>query len=598
VAFFHGGDIIEEKDASAPQSSDAGSKSFKVPATSWMVHEITTGFNPVIGDAEGRYDEIPSELRLTTEELERIQAALWALYYIAFDPFVPEEELIGAGDAENNPTFSVTYKVTGQSGATLTLYGENPKFISRTIQQINPEWIPGGEEPRRITGARVFALPIGSQVKFLSPSVLAEKQAPMVLAIDYPASDAAQVEFDITVSSEQLANAMVSEDEDIEPDAFFCKILFELVTESAWGNFQGFPEATWSRRTMTFSTGTIAEVKTLKGFTSNDVAVLPHDLLTNAIIVQVKRTSGVDVLTNVPVTVTKTGASTYESTIDLTGFAAGDLEEISVTYWCRDTDAGAPIKTRCPKTCANDQADPATGGRRCMAPNCSGFDDYEVGDCFQPSADGFALGHLMGEMYQQENLGLAITDPRGTWLSDLWVRTNYFLEQIFALANPRAFRYKKNSSIHGPSVQSLVGSYTTLVPIVASTYQFEHQFGAFGKRVTDSELGHLLVTGGFWRGPYELDGPVLEWYDEADVAGSLEAGCLADEVGLTDFGSSVDAYGATQADRLRMMPGRNNGGYSVADGSRSASDLHRALVRLTSADATVAAVNMNSEVEP
>jgi hypothetical protein len=339
-------------------------------------------------------------------------------------------------------------------------------------------------------------------------------------------------------------------------------------------------------------------VKTLQGFTSNNVPVLPHDLLPSSVTVRVNRTSGVDILSNVPVVVTKTGASTYESTIDLTALDAVDLEAITVSYWCRDTEVGNDRKVRTPTTCANDQTDPATGGRRCMNPNCDGFADYAAGDCFQPSADGFVLGHLMGSMYQQENLGLAITDPRGTWLSDWWVRTNYFLEQIFALANPRAFRYKKTSSIHGPSVMSLVGSYTTLVPIVASTYQFEHQFGAWGKRVTDSTAGHLHVTGGFWRGPYELDGPVLEWYDEDDVAGSLEAGCLADDVGLANFGSSVDAYGATQADRLRMMPGRNNGGYSVADGSRSASDLHRALVRLTSADATVANANMAAEVEP
>lgn len=606
--------IIEEKDAASPQSTDEGSKSFRVPTTSWTVtkalltkcqgcpqesaHSITTEFRAQVGDNEQRYDEIPTAVRLRTEEMDRLQAALWIPYFIAFDPFIPEDELIGAGDAENNPTFGVTYEIVSVTGSKVRLLGPNPKKLQAGILSLNPEWIPGGEEPRKINTTRYFALPIGSQTKFLRPSVLAEKQEPMVLGIDYPASDDDEVEFDIEVSSDQLSNWDTPEDEDLEPPAYFCRILFELVTESNWGNFQEFAEVTWSRRSMTFSTGTIAEVKTLKDFGGGDNAVLPHDMLTNAVIVQVVRTSGTTVSTSTPVTVTKTGVGAYQSTIDLTGFAAGDLEEISVTYWVRDTDAGVDGKTRTPKTCANDQHDPAVGARRCMNPNCSGFDDYEAGDCFQPGADGFVLGHLMGSMYQEENLALRISDPRGDWLGDWWTRTNYFLEQLIAMANPRAFRYKKDSTRHGPSIESLTGAYTNLVPIVKSTYQFEHQVGAFGKRVTDATLGHLHVTGGFWRGPYELDGPVLEWYDAADVAGSLEAGCLAAAVGLTDFGNHVDAFGATQADMLRMMPGRNNGGFSVADGSRSPHDLHRVNILMDNADATVAEANMNTEVDP
>lgn len=608
MANFFNESIIEEK-ANAVQSTVDGSRSFTSPATGPTVqkylhpkcagcslasaHSITVATYYNIPDNKHLYEDFPSNVRFVPSELNRLQSALWYLWFYPFG-FYSEQELISlsSSGAPNNPTESVQYRVEGVSGSTVTLFGPNPKKISKTILKPNPDYVPG-DGPRYIAETVYFALPIGSQLQFLFPSALENKCRPMITEIDYPVSDADEVEFEVTTTHSDLGNYNTTQDPDIEQDEFDCRVLFELQGESKWFNFQSFSTQVFSRRTITLTEW--EEFVALPNFSaSTNVKVLTPGMIPDAISVEITRTDNPSIaISDYQAVDTLFASGVPTSYVILTPYDFSDLDEITISYWVRDTDAGAPLKLHHQSTCSNDQYDPTTGARRCMSPNCDGFDEYTSGGCWQPSASGFCLGNK-AQGFRINNLNLDIADLDSSWFSDWWVRQNYFIKRT----SPYTFTLLKNKATDGPSIANLCGSYSPQAPFVGSELEYEDRTGAYGMRVVQGGT-HFFLPAWQVQAPYEYvdeeDDTVLVWFDHTD--GPIP-GSLPDAIGESTF-ATPDIWGDEKPEILKLLPPRNIGGVSVAKhGAKEPHTMHATDLIMANADATIVDIDMDDVSQP
>lgn len=607
--------VIETK-LDAARVNEDGARCFTWPSTTYSkanminprcagcthaaTHNATVAIAGEIPDDETRYEGVSTTNLVTSEDVDRLQAALWALHYIPRG-YIPPEELIGfGGDGLNNPTEQVRYRVVSVTGSTVRLHGPNPKKIAIGIRSVNPEWLPDSEEARVETATRYIALPLGAELQFLRPSSLAEKVRPMVIGIDYPASDDAEVDFDIEVWSDDLSNWDTPEDEDQDPENFECRILFEVASQAAWVNAQPFPDVVFSKRMQTFAT---AAVHNLKDFTNGDCRIVMPGMMPGAVSVVVHRTGGDEeheIFTEVETV--PTGSSAWATQIDLTAYDYMDLVDIDVHFWVQGYDAGAPLKVRFQGTCSNDQYDPAAGGRRCMNPNCSGFANFESGACWQPSADGFCLGSAVDGFMVEGRLNLAIGDFDSRWLDRIWAGMDYQIQQIAPQANPRALRLRRSAEHGGPSICDLAGSYTNLAPVLIGPWRFPYWGPSYGRRVTDDDLGHIFVAGALWSELWVEGDSTINAFNQAS-ADSWTMGSVPLVVSvvesLSNFSDSTDPLGTAVPTRLRYVPTRLIAGYSVVDNELPpVARGHVTTERYTNADAIIPRDDMTVSGEP
>lgn len=633
MAFFTN-PVLGTSKVDATQQSTSGRKMHTIPATSPTLtnssaiipscsgcsqeatHDVCRAIRYSVPWDESRYERVTQSGRPDRAEFNRLQSALFILGHIG-NGLIGDEILFNAGAANNGSQF-VEYEIVSTSGSTITLKGPNPKRIPIGISRLNPNW-PLDDDPINGTPARIqtdtvyIALPVGAEVQFLSPSVLAGKLRPWIESITVPASTAMDdVTFTVTLSA-SATEAQTPYDNGVVDDdhVYKCRVRFEAALPATWANVQSPRERAWHKVTQVISSATNAE---LLNKDAGSTRILWPDMSSSVIlfeaVVYFNDSSELvldpfeEVGGNPRLVTVQSGGSweTHFNVSDLTfGANPTDVDEVQVTYWHEATDGTAPFLHHTSQ-CANSQREISGSyvhddGHRCMNVNASGFGNYQR-ECWQPGGcDGFTLGDETNYYGSVAILPVSnYGDPR--WWSGFWHRESWFIEQVVG-GNSRDF-FLGRPSMCGPSVQSLVGSWVNQVP-VGKFSRREPWFGpAWGKRVTWDDAGdefHMLVHGAFYEEGYVTDTDNF-W----DASTTPDAGAIAAVV--TGWDTKVDSTGSSMRAALRRLPYRYTGRVNLYTYEHENASLGRTNIRqtnseafVTNADLSVVDESLNSQIQ-
>ena len=183
------------------------------------------------------WDTIPATKRVDYLTYRSVFQALWQLDYIFNGHIIGI--IYNAGEGGDNATQEFGYEVTAVSGTTVTLKGPNPKRLQLGSSAPNPEYGTGEGGALAIT-EQFFALRPGAMLRFLQPSVLADKLSPYIVSISPPASNAAaNVTFTVVVSA-NVSNARQPYDEAYPPadGKYYASVAFTQFHDASWPNVQ------------------------------------------------------------------------------------------------------------------------------------------------------------------------------------------------------------------------------------------------------------------------------------------------------------------------------------------------------------------------
>lgn len=615
--------VLATAKVDAAQEATSGRKAFTIPATSPTLtnssariaqcsgcsqeaaHDVCRriAFEPPWN--ESRYARVTQSGRPDRVEFNRLQSALFILGHVG-NGLIGDEVLFNAGAANNASQF-VEYEIVSATGTTLRLKGRNPKKVPIGVSRINPNW-PIGDDPITNDPARIqtdtvnICLPVGAEVQFLAPSVLAGKLRPWVVSIDVPSSTSADgVEFDVTLSA-AASNARTPYDDGVADDGqvYRCRVRFELAQPATWANVQAPKERAWHRRSQAITSASNAA---LKDESAGDTRILWPDMGQGVSLFQAKVTLNdsteylLDPFEEVggnPRLVTVQSGGSWVTTFNVSDLTFGanpeDVDDVVVTYWCEATDDTAPFIHHTSQ-CANSQREISGSyahddGHRCMAVDSSGFANYQR-ECWQPGGcDRFALGDEVStygpQPYPVSNYG------RASWWSGFWHRESWYIEQVTG-GDSRNFTLGRPAGDRGPSIASLCGSWVNQVPDGKFTRRIPWFGPVWGKRVTWEDSGdqfQQLVHGAFYEEGYQTDTDQF-W----DAATTPAAGAIADEV--TGWDSKDDATGDPKRATVRRLPWRYTGRTNLYTFVHGSDSLGRTNIRQTDSEAFIAAADLS-----
>lgn len=533
---------------------------------------------------ETRQERVPATNWFTAAEGMKLQGALWFLHAITHGT-VGREILFNFGTAGNNGSHAVRYKITSASGTTLNLQGPNPKRIAVANSRINPDW-PLTDEGRLISETFYQSLPVGALVEFDWPSVYHQNNRPVVMEINPPASDDADdVTFSIEVSND-VSNADHHHDEffDTASQEYYCTIRWEALVNGAWLNFQAPFETQFAQQSATFNTSASHR---LKDGDNGDTRVLMESFHNNAFTATLTlQAGGTETQTsqwvNDRITQNQTGANSFTTDLDLTDLDfASTYSQIEVTYYA-EAVSGDTDRFFFQASCSNAQQDfggayVEKDGRHCVAPDSSGFDDFEA-QCWQPTAcDGFSIRRLDNSIVGTE--AFPVDDPNDArFWSGLFVRANWTVSQFLASIN--AF-FLEMPSGGGASHQGLLGGFRDEVPVGLFTTRyplFSAQWGQLLQWTDGDGDEHLhLKHGAFIERAYDFSassGPD-NLYNAASALSSSNPAQGAFPAEVSGFGQSDDPDGNSFDERVENFARGGHGSCGVYSYAHNAGVIDR-----------------------
>jgi hypothetical protein len=621
VAFFTD-PILSTSKVDAAQAATSGRKMHTIPATSPALSNSSDIIPPCVGCAqegahdvcraiaydvpwnEHRYERVTQSGRPDRAEFNRLQSALFILGHIG-NGVIGDEILFNAGAANNGSQF-VEYEIVSASGTTQVWRGPNPKRIGIGVSRINPNW-PFDDDP--ITGdpARIqtdtihIALPVGSEVEFLAPSVLRGKVRPWIKSISVPGSSALNdVTFSVTLSSSATNADVPYDDGVVDADHVYrCRVRFELAQPATWANVQSPRERAWTKRTQVL---TSAANTALTNGTGNTRILWPDmgvnvQLFTAKVVLNDATEYILNPFETVggnPRLVTTQSGGGWTTTFNVSDLTFGanpeDVDEVQVTFFHQAVD-GTGLFVHHTSQCANSQREISgsyvhDSGHRCMAVDSSGFGNYQR-ECWQPGGcDRFSLGDSVS------NYGplpaLLVSDyGSANWWSAFWHRESWVLEQLFA-GDSRNFDLARPLGNRGPSIASLCGAWLNQVPDGKFARRIPWFAPVWGRRHTwtdDGDQFQMLVHGAFFEEGF-IDDAIRFW----NASGNPGSGVIASEV--TGWDTKVNATGDSMRATLRNLPWRYTGGVNLYTYSHSGDSLGLTNIRQTGSETFITNANM------
>ena len=437
------------------------------------------------------WDTIPATKRLDWLTYRGIFQGLWQLDYIINGHIL--SVIYNAGSGGDNATQEIQWEITSVSGATLTLYGINPKRLQLGESSSNPDWpLEGGALE---TTARYFALRVGAMVRFLPPSVLAGKLNPYIVSISPPASNAANgVTFTVTLSA-SASNAKQPYDAAYPPSdgKYYCSAAFTQFHDADWPNVQppvegqfAPQEMTWTRAEAVSASGILA----LLDADGNPTRIIPPgvDPTTTPVLTVLAPGGNYTPAIGPLLTHTQVGYLSWTTVLSVVAILAADATAtgFEVTFWAGAT-ASDTERLNHRGQCGNCQFDPSASyahhdGWRCTQVACSQFATFKR-NCWQPSADAFNLADEGGGFQSGNVVRPAARAEDGGRLAAFWTASAWVLTQDnVGDSGTRNFRLVRPTPAL-PSMQYLCGAWSGGVPSGIFQRRTEFQAPAFGQLV-------------------------------------------------------------------------------------------------------------------
>lgn len=544
------------------------------------------GYSPVHG--ETTLQRIAAANRITGGQANRVMAALWAASAI-HNGRPPRELLDNAGEASDNPTQDIQYRIMSVGSRSLVLRGPNPKRIEMGKSRLNPEWpLPDpvtGSTARVIFEGRAFALPVGGTVHFLPPSALENKRRPWITRIEMPATNAATATFTVYLSASCEA-AMEPRDAAFPAAEYHCLVRCYAFHPEEWPNYQERREQQVTRvvRVIEAAEAQVAPVE-LTGPSGSSCRVLWPDMTPGSghLAARLLRTPTgggppVEVEDFADRLLTdQLAEGSWRTTLDLTDLAETN-ESFVVRYWAT---AVASTVERLPFAgmCANCQSDPTGsyvhhGGMRCTAAaDADMLGTFRAG-CWQPNCSRFALTDGASS-YRGGNLvrpPTAIEDAgplRRAWVGVSWVR----VQELAGMNGGRGFRMVRPVGAMG-SIGQLLGLWSVGVPNGMFAQRVPYHGAAIGRRVQyalespEVGVGHYLVFGAFisretWTAPAVPAAGFLPTHAAGWTSGRKDWRTAAETAVRARYPESpigthhmydMNAEGSAYAQRTRLVP--------------------------------------------
>lgn len=517
-----------------------------------------------IAFGERRHQLLAPENRVRVEDLWRVMTALWAAGYI-HHPYDNGDLPYNAGGA-NNQAQAVFYEIVSVSGSRMRLKGRNPKLIVLGNSVPNPDW--PGSGGRYLMVDHICSLPVGSQVEFLQPSVLAGKLTPWIKKVHAPASDDLEnVEFDVDLSC-PVTKARRPLDMKWPPfeDRYSCRIWWWALQPEAWPRVEVTEETQFTRRDVVATVASLPGDKRWPLLRSDgaETRILFPGMLSPGTVAVAAEVSGVWVWKGedwiLPrLVTTQVAYNSWTTRVEL----ADLLTEFPTATRVRaifHPEAVAADTFRMPwaSGCANCQRDRSASyvhhdGWRCMEVNATGFENFKR-RCWQPvgkagsGCDRFGLGSD-GDRFGPTPVAAPIPDVRtGSLWARLYQRSSWVIQQgLPGASSSRAFSVSMPAG-GGTSLASLCGGWSDGVPIGFFASVRPLYGSPMGKREEfEDEDGpnHRLVPG-----LYAAQKP---W-----VAGTAPTPGVLPSL-VSGWGSRENALGGAMGDRLGQFPTRGAG---------------------------------------
>jgi hypothetical protein len=545
-------------------------------------HEIADAIYMLLPHGQHRYGVIPAKQRQDVTRLHRLQSFLWLRSFVLWG-FIGNDLIYNAGPAGDNASQAWLYEITGASGSTLTLVGQNPKYLTTGKSRVNPEWpLPDpdtGETSRLIWETEPGAmLACAAAVEFLPPSVLAGRLNPLISRITMPDSNAATCEFTVHFDDGRLMdNARQPLDLAFPPEdgKYYCNIRMEFLRPQVWKDYQAPFEGQITRVRQDLDSGPgVYTLKRSDGTT--DTKVIFPSMAAGAVQVILDTGAVVDVESRL---LTTWDGAKHVTTLDLTGLTFGTGVAI---FWAESL-SGDTARQPCQLQCSRSKVDPsgswihAGGPQHCSLVTSTGFAAglYHQ-KCWLP-------GRCSGFTLEDESIGTA---GDANFLGSLWTRAGWIIEQgMPGVSDSRNFTFTQRD---GASIQGFAGSWCDEVPGGFFPRRWEFFGRKLGKHIawTDGDGdGHMaLVHGAFYLGAHDYsdtDGPV---YAPDANASAFTAGIVAE---------LVDDWADDKAAMLAGFPWRGcteTNVYSYSTGGGAAT-----LVNTVAPDseAYIVAINVN-----
>jgi len=543
---------------------------------------------------EDSRERVPEAERITAGQMVRVFAAASIVGYVVHG-FVDFSLIFNVGMTANNGVNAWQYEIVSASGTTLTLRGRNPKRLQFTQSVPNPEWIPG-VNARLLSEGITLAMPIGSEVRFLAPSVLENKVRPLVTKVNPPVTDTLDdVTFTIEVSH-SIDNATEHFDGGLpNPAMWQCQVRYEASAPAAWPNCQAQREAQWVRKLVVYTVATLTTtpVQSLKNTSAANTRIVPYSagpwFEGVALRVVLRKTGGETQIlskaqTDEILTVAQSGGG-WVSTLDFTDYLE-DLETADVTYWC-EAVSGDSARQVWNGSCANSQRDFSgsygmDGDYYCTAIDCDQRDNYKA-DCWQPNASRFTVGSRTGAGIDTNRMIMPPNDlVEGEWLSMMWTRASWMLIQA---ASGVPYSFLKRPSKGGTSVLEWMGGFNLTTGGGAFPFQERLAWsrgeiaGRIVQTTEDDGEDINLKFGAFVSG------------EEQTMGGVLKEGPLHDE---NDWSNRDNEVGTTMTESESVYPSGAVGNTGVYSGSHGGQRMGTRS-RLSTASREVHVTNMRTD---
>lgn len=476
-------------------------------------HDVAERMRWTVPPNVDRYSTIPRVQRPDVDDMHRLQSALALIGYVHHG-FPGDELRWNAGEAGDNASQRIGFRVVSASSSEVRLFGPNPRkwLFGRT--RLNPSWpLPDpqtGQTSRIISqGVELAAPPCAVAFEPLPPSCLAGKVRVLVSEFNLEGvGDGDEVEFGVRLGGFSASNVTAHRDAAFQSGfQAFVFLRMEALRPSHWKDYQAPPERVFTELEALLETASEHELLDMQNESTRilwpgmaaDVFGIEWDPDPPEGFVLAERLA------------TVRDGSGWKTTLDLTGL---DMEgrDATVTYWAEWRAGSNPIPgraTRVMGACVHSKTDPTgsyehQSGRYCArSQNASGFAEGRYhAECWLPGA-GCDRFQLLDESPQ--------TMGDGAHLSALHTRANWHvLQTVGGLVH---FTFRKGAR-DGPSIMSLAGGFAA--EVYEGTFPAVFEFGGslLGERVTwtDAAGNHhqQLVHGAWWQRPYDfssLDGP-------------------------------------------------------------------------------------------
>lgn len=501
------------------------------------LHDVCTHIAQLVPIGEHPEQRVNVDERLDIPEANRIQQAIydWGAH------LQPNPRDAREGFANGNQSdSSKRYQVIAASGNVVTVKGQNPRYVTVEVVSINGGFIPL-VTPRLNRTDVALSLPVGAYVDILPPSVLAQKLRPRITKVVESNSSADDnVTFDLHLTN-SVDNIMEPYDLAFPPSngRYFVEVNWPFVPDE-YLNLQETKTAHWNKISKRFFNPVVQPLLDAQG---NQTRILMPGMADWSWTAELVTPNGNrETVINPIVTTTEVTPGSWETTIDLTGYALGTTYSyIEITYYAEATTCNGTRSVIFQSRCSNAQKEKTgsythAGDHVCVA----AADSSELANfsetCWKPSCSRFCL-----DGFQEENKADGPDKPTTAAVFAGFYNRPHLMRVVPGFDQPIVLEKQSRS---GPSIQGLAGAfYDRASGFAGVDFREPYHDPALGRRLEYAGTGgdrQTVVYGAWFEEPYDLSstgGPTYEY----TAGGTPDEGWLSDEIG-TAWDNGKDPY--------------------------------------------------------